>query len=210
MWPTAGSKRWAGGVLDQQKEVLLQRLFDLAPDGLVVTRLRDGLIALANEAFGRLLGYPTSSLVGRKSEEFGPWPDASERDEVMVTLSAGGSHASVESTLRTRDGRTLDVEISTELVDIAGEPHAFAITRDVSARKQAERELRANEERYRTLVQSSRDAILVTDATGRLTYCSPGIEFILGYPAADLVGTRERRLDPSGRPDALAIWCWSA
>ena len=202
-WPTAGSKRlgWVEYV-DEQKEILLQRLFDLAPDGLVVTRLRDGLIALANDAFGRLLGYATSDLVGRNSDEFGLWPDGTERDQVMAMLSSRQSHPSVESTLRTRDGRTLDVEISMELVDIAGEPHAFAITRDVSARKQAERELRGNEERYRTLVQSSRDAILVTDASGLLTYCSPGIEFILGYPAADLVGTRERDLI---HPDDLRI-----
>ena len=174
-WPTAGSKRW-GWVesVDEQKEVLLQRFFDRAPDGLVVTRLRDGRIVLVNEAFGRLLGYPPSELTGRKLRRVRPLAGRGRARTRSWSLLSGGSHPPVESTLRTRDGRTVDVEISTELVDIDGEPHAFGITRDIAARKEAERELRANEERYRTLVQSSRDAILVTDATGRLTYCSPG------------------------------------
>ncbi len=185
-----------------RRESILQRLFDRAPDGLVVTRLRDGRIVLVNEAFGRLLGYPPSELTGRSSDEFDLWPDAAERGPVTATLLAGGSRQPIESRLRTRDGRTVDVEISAELVEIDGEPHAFGITRDIAARKEAERELRAKEERYRTLVQSSRDAILVTDATGRLTYCSPGVEYILGHPVDDLIGTSERDLI---HPDDLRI-----
>ena len=188
--------------MDRQREGLLQRLFDRAPDGLVVTRLRDGRIVLVNDAFGRLLGYPPSELTGRSAEEFGLWPAATERAQVGVTVLVGGAHPPTESQLRTAGGRTIDVEISTEVVDIDGEPHAFGITREIAARKEADRELRAREERYRTLVQSSRDAILVTDATGRLTYCSPGVEYILGYAVDELIGTPERDLI---HPDDLRI-----
>ena len=181
---------------------ILQRLFDRAPDGLVVTRLRDGGLVLVNEAIARLLGYPRSELIGRSADEFGLWPAVVGRGARKSKAMAGSAQPPTEAQLRTSDGRIVDVEMSTEIVDIDGEPHAFGITRDTTARKQAERALRANEERYRTLVHSSRDAILVTDASGRLTYCSPGVEYILGYPVEDLVGTLERDLI---HPDDLRI-----
>src|SRR5674536_339223 len=88
--------------------------------------------------------------------------------------------------------RNSGCRISAELVDIDGEPHAYGINRDITARKQTERALQASEERFRTLVYSSRDAILVTDNSGVLTYCSPGVEHVLGYEPVELVCTRER------------------
>ena len=100
----------------------------------------------------------------------------------------------VEMRLRTRAGGLRDVEISADIVEFAGVAHTFAITRDVSARKNAERALRDSEERFRALVTSSRDPILVTNAVGVLTYCSPGVDYLLGYVAEDLVGTAERDL----------------
>ena len=96
--------------------------------------------------------------------------------------------------MQTRDGELREVEISADLVEIDGVAHTFAITRDVTARKSAERDLRASEERFRTLVASARDPILVTDAAGVLTYCSPAVGFVLGYGAVDLVGTSVRDL----------------
>jgi len=181
---------------------LLEQLFDRAPDGIVVTRLRDGRIILVNAAFGRLLGYDASELIGQHAGAYGLWPDATERGKAAATLLAGRSPPAIESQLVTRTGQAVDVEISAELLDIGGEPHVFGITRDIAERKRSEHELRAKEERYRTLVHSSRDGIVVTDATGRLTYCSPGFEHILGYATEDLIGTAERDLI---HPDDLRV-----
>jgi diguanylate cyclase (GGDEF)-like protein/PAS domain S-box-containing protein len=189
-------------VAEPPRAELLRTLFDHAPDGCVVTRLRDHQIVLVNEAFCRLLGYTESDLVGHDAATIGLWPTAAERREVTAELLAGRPHTCPEAQLQTRTGETRDVEISAELVDIDGEPHAYGINRDITARKQTERALQASEERFRTLVYSSRDAILVTDNSGVLTYCSPGVEHVLGYEPVELVCTRERDLL---HPDDLAL-----
>ena len=178
-------------LMAESVEGLLQRLFDRAPDGMVVMRASDGLIVLVNEAFGRLLGLPVEGIVGHNSAEFGLWPAPAQRGEVQRSVLAEGARLAVESRLSTRDGGLREVEISADIVEIDGVDHAFAITRDITSRKSAERALRASEERFRSLLAGSRDPILVTDAAGVLTYCSPGVEYLLGYKAEDLVGTRE-------------------
>jgi diguanylate cyclase (GGDEF)-like protein/PAS domain S-box-containing protein len=173
---------------------LLQRLFDRAPDGMVVSRLRDGRIVLVNDALCSLLGYSSEEMVGHCADEFGLWPGAKERAAAKRRLESQARLATHAAQLRTRDGAVLDVEISAELVHIGRAAHAFSITRDVSERVAAERAVRESEERFRTLVHSSRDAIIVTDAQGLIIYCSPGIEHVLGYAPEDLIGTHERQL----------------
>lgn len=47
--------------------------------------------------------------------------------------------------------------------------------------------LRASEERFRSLVQNSSDAVMVIDPTGAIRYASPSAERLFGYLPADLV-----------------------
>jgi PAS domain S-box-containing protein len=55
-------------------------------------------------------------------------------------------------------------------------------------RHRAEEKLRASEETYRTLVEEINDVIYATDAEGVITYVSPVIEQLLGYPPSEIVG----------------------
>jgi diguanylate cyclase (GGDEF)-like protein/PAS domain S-box-containing protein len=50
-------------------------------------------------------------------------------------------------------------------------------------------ELAAREDHFRSIVLSSSDVILVTDARGTVRYVSPSVERVLGYTSADVVGT---------------------
>jgi PAS domain S-box-containing protein len=56
-------------------------------------------------------------------------------------------------------------------------------------RKKAEEELRTSEEKYRDLINSSPDAILVTDADGRCVLSNPAGATLAGHAQADLVGS---------------------
>ena len=51
------------------------------------------------------------------------------------------------------------------------------------------RELEASERRFRALIENSTDVILMFDEHGRTLYVSPANEAMLGYPAAERLGT---------------------
>jgi diguanylate cyclase (GGDEF)-like protein/PAS domain S-box-containing protein len=179
---------------DSLPGALGQRLFEQAPDGILLSRLRDGLIVLTNEAMARLLGCAITQITGHSPEEFGLWPGPDERAELACTGPPRTARRQVQAQVTTCAGRLLEVEVSGGVVEFDNEPHAFAITRDVTERNAAQRALRESEERFRSLVQGSRDGIFVTNSAGQLAYVSPAAAEILGESVEGLVDRPERDL----------------
>ncbi len=71
----------------------------------------------------------------------------------------------------------------------SGEPHYFIYQiQDITDRVNAERALRASEERFRSIAEATQEWIWEIDADGLYTFCSPAVEAILGYAPDSLLG----------------------
>jgi PAS domain-containing protein len=70
---------------------------------------------------------------------------------------------------RRKDGVVFPVEIRARAFEQGEQQFILSLVRDISERKRAEQELRASEERFRTLVQFSFDGYWETDAQHRFT-----------------------------------------
>jgi PAS domain S-box-containing protein len=78
----------------------------------------------------------------------------------------------------------------------------LAVVRDITERKQAEQQLREQEKLYEILVQSTLDAIVLSDKEGRILSWNPGAERMFGYRDKEIIGQPLERLVPeyvSGR-----------
>ena len=60
--------------------------------------------------------------------------------------------------------------------------------RDITARKFAETALRESEERYRMLVETMNDGLLILDTSDRITYINQRMCEMLGYNQEELKG----------------------
>jgi diguanylate cyclase (GGDEF)-like protein/PAS domain S-box-containing protein len=84
--------------------------------------------------------------------------------------------------------RTLHA-IASLVCDRQGQPaKIFGIIQDITERKMAEKELLEKDKRYRSVVQSAKDAILTADANGKLISWNQGAQNIFQYTEAEIVG----------------------
>ena len=106
--------------------------------------------------------------------------------------------ASHETVRVTRDGRLLNVSLTVSpIVDATGRVvGASAIARDITEAKRVEAALRASEERYRSIIDSAVDAILVIDRRGRVEAFNAAAERLFGYAAKDVLGRNVNMLMP--------------
>ncbi|MEJ5364510.1 MAG: PAS domain S-box protein [Desulfosoma sp.] len=105
-----------------------------------------------------------------------------------------------------RDGRTRVGWVRTGGVPgEEGEPNlVYAIVRDISERKAAEKAVRDAEEYYRTLFRTSRDAIVVTDPSDTIVDVNePGFPSIFGYQRHEVLGRSVTELMAEASPEGV-------
>ena len=79
------------------------------------------------------------------------------------------------------------------------------LSTDIARRRQIEAALRDSEGRYRSLVETMRDAVCAFDLEGRFTYCSPMVEKMLGFKTTEMLGQHFMRyLSPACRDFVVA------
>jgi PAS domain S-box-containing protein len=129
-----------------------RRLLESSPDPIVVYSIQ-GEAMYVNPAFEQTFGLRREELLG-KQIDFVPaesWPETRVAIENMLS---GKKIQLFETQRLTRDGRKLDVQLSSTLYFTRdGKPAGNIVTlRDISAQKRAERELRGYHDRLEDLV----------------------------------------------------------
>ena len=124
-----------------EKELrLLRTIVERNKDVVFVTR-PDGSFEYVNEAASRSLEYSRSELMGGLTvSDVDPLYDKPAWDQHWLDLKAAGE-LNIETLHRSRSGRTYPVEVNITYIEHEGEAFNCGIIRDISERKQRERDL---------------------------------------------------------------------
>jgi PAS domain S-box-containing protein len=145
----------------------VDRIFTLSPDLIVVAGF-DGYFKRVNPAFETHFGYNDHEALTRPFREF-VHPDDRERTEAQGDrLREGEETLSFLNRYVCKNGSYRWIEWTA--TPVLTERLTYAVGRDVTERRRAEVELRAAEERYRTLAETQaalrRVATLVAEGAG--------------------------------------------
>ena len=172
----------------QQKERRYQAIFN-DPNILVGLIDTDGTVLDINQTAMEYVAATHEEVTGRPFWET-PWFDHSESVQQSVRewidRAADGEYVDFEADLERPNGDPYTVEgVFRPVTNDEGEVVSLLISdRDITERKQRERELR----QYESYLEESSDIITVLDEAGTITYQSPAVERILGYETDALVG----------------------
>jgi len=167
----------------EQYRALFENMFDIYYKSDL-----EGHIQIVSPSCLKQTGYTQEELIGRRVTEFYANPE--ERRGLLNQLMQKGQVNDFDVVLIHRDGTPRIASVTAHLLtDEGGKPIGVeGILRDIGERKRAEEALRVSEEKFRSIAQSSYDAILITDLAGRFTYVSPADERNTGYRPEEVLG----------------------
>ena len=124
----------------RMSEARYRTLLETAPFPVVITRLRDGMLRYGNRRAEEKFGISRDEGIGQQASNF--YLDPKERDQFLARLLSGMAISDHESRLRATDGAPFWAQLSAAIIEYEGEPAIFSSINDITARKQAEEEVR--------------------------------------------------------------------
>jgi PAS domain S-box-containing protein len=167
----------------------------------------DGTILLWSSGAKRLYGYQREEIVGKANAELLHTPeDVAEGlpHQMRQQALTGGKWEGTVTRVR-RDGSRFTARVViTPWRNQQGEPVGFLlISKDVSKEiadaidhQRAEAALRASEQRFRELLESAPDAMVIVDPKGHITLVNRQAERLFGYQREELLSQPIERLVP--------------
>ena len=150
-----------------------------------------GRTTFVNAALVDMLGCTTAELYGTSYLDYLAEEDrTAATDRLAQRRATGRESGRYEARVRRKDDTTLWVLLTiTVLTNEGGEYNgAVAMISDITARRQAEEELRRSERLFRALWEYTRDSVIIVNEDGSFRYVSPSHVRLLGRQEHELLG----------------------
>ena len=189
-----------------ESEQRYRSLFEHNPDAVYSLDL-DGVFQSANPACEVVSGWRPQELIGRSFLPLIP-PEETADIALHFARACRGEPQHYEATIVHRRGHRVPLHVSNIPIVVDGAVvGVYGVASDVTEQQQVESDRRAAEGRYRALVEQSPLVTYSLAVDSGLSYTSPQIEALIGYPpprpAAAATFWRER-LHPLDRVRVLA------
>ena len=163
--------------------------------------LQDQREVFANSAYADMLGYTVKELLALSSKQVRNLVHSDDQEiawgRYQDRIEGKPALPHYQFRIIRKDGSVRWVETYPSRIEYQGRPALQVAMIDITERKLAEATLKNSEERYRTLVESSTDAILMLGRERNAVTCNQAFLDLFGYQKNEVEGQSIRVLHPS-------------
>lgn len=146
----------------QERKALFEKVFQLVPVTLTVTRMRDGYYIDVNRNWKSLSGWSRDEVIGVTSADINLWAEIEQRNKLVELINRDGEVRNMQISFRHQDGHIFQCRVSGSKFESENETYLLIASQNIEqelateqARADAERLLRENEHKYSTIFQLS-------------------------------------------------------
>ncbi|GAA2875217.1 hypothetical protein GCM10010517_36080 [Streptosporangium fragile] len=179
----------------------LQALMDHTPAAIFMKDLEGRYLAV-NSLFEWVMGVTREGVVGLTNHDLLP-PEVADRLRLNeCEVVEAGRAVQFDDVIPHADGPHHYLTILFPLADESGRVHTVCgIATDVTDRVHTRREHEQLQRRFRELLESAPDAMVIVDGDGRITLVNAQAETVFGYRREELLGAPVEMLVPEGFRD---------
>ncbi len=165
-----------------------------------------GNFTFFNAAMFRIMEYPMDEMLGLNYRQFTDAENAQLLFEAFNQVYLTGEPCkSLQFNAFNKNGVMKSIITSVSLIrDGSGEPVGFrGISKDITELIQIQTDLRASEERYRTIIETIEDGYYEVDLAGKVTFLNDALARINGYPKEKMIGMHAREYTDAENTELL-------
>ena len=161
-----------------EQENNLENIFNFSPVPLLITRIDDGIIVMANESVEQILQIKKQQLVGKPIPEI--YAFQKERNQILDEIKSFGKIINREVSIRNANNEIISCLISIEKITINGEGMYLKGFTNISERKLMEEAIQKSEDNLRTVFENTEVGyILFNQFQNIISYNKPAAIFAI-------------------------------
>ncbi len=170
----------------KRAEIRLKTVFESIEDGILVADAETHVFSEANERICTMLGYTREELFRLSIEDIHPQDTLPMLAEKFEMQRKGLIRVIHDIPVKRKDGSIFYADIGANEVNMDGRPSMMGVFRDITEYKALRQTLVEREERYRSLISSMSEGVLVRNLQGEIIETNSALERIFGLTFAEI------------------------
>lgn len=162
--------------------------FKRSPALMSISDIETGEFFDINDIFLETLGYSHDEVVGKTSRELDLFCDQEDREKMIKIIKKMGYTRNLKISVKAKNSQIRECNISADIIENQDKNYLLIAASDETEQRNAERELKASEEKYKAIFENTGAATVIIENDAIISLANAEFLNLSGYAKDEIEG----------------------